>query len=52
MVQENIHFWEKVKHANTLKGSHFFGLFIFCHAVCAEAFNPDEDEEDKEPRVS
>uniref|UniRef100_A0A3Q3J6B0 Cyclic nucleotide-binding domain-containing protein n=1 Tax=Monopterus albus TaxID=43700 RepID=A0A3Q3J6B0_MONAL len=23
-----------------------------CHAVCAEAFNPDEDEEDKEPRVT
>lgn len=21
------------------------------HAVCAEAFNPDEDEEDKEPLV-
>lgn len=23
-----------------------------CHAVCAEAFNPDEDEEDKEPWVN
>ena len=23
-----------------------------CHAVCAEAFNPDEDDEDKEPRVN
>lgn len=22
------------------------------HAVCAEAFNPDEDEEDKEPWVN
>lgn len=22
-----------------------------CRSVCAEAFNPDEDEEDKEPRV-
>uniref|UniRef100_A0AAY4CYH6 Cyclic nucleotide-binding domain-containing protein n=1 Tax=Denticeps clupeoides TaxID=299321 RepID=A0AAY4CYH6_9TELE len=23
-----------------------------CSAVCAEAFNPDEDEEDKEPRIT
>lgn len=23
-----------------------------CHAVCAEAFNPDDDDEDKEPRVN
>lgn len=23
-----------------------------CRAVCAEAFNPDEDDEDKEPRVN
>ncbi len=23
-----------------------------CYAVCAEAFNPDEDEEDKEPWVN
>lgn len=27
-------------------------FLYLCHAVCAEAFNPDEDEEDKEPRVS
>lgn len=30
----------------------FINLLIFCHAVCAEAFNPDEDEEDKEPWVN
>lgn len=24
---------------------------VLCLAVCAEAFNPDEDEEDKEPWV-
>lgn len=24
---------------------------LFYHTVCAEAFNPDEDEEDKEQRV-
>lgn len=27
-------------------------VFISCLIVCAEAFNPDEDEEDKEPRVN
>lgn len=26
--------------------------FDLCPAVCAEAFNPDEDEEEKEPCVS
>uniref|UniRef100_A0A665UN03 Protein kinase cAMP-dependent type II regulatory subunit beta n=1 Tax=Echeneis naucrates TaxID=173247 RepID=A0A665UN03_ECHNA len=30
----------------------FIGRFIRRASVCAEAFNPDEDEEDKEPRVS
>lgn len=25
---------------------------LLSHAVCAEAFNPDEDEEEKEPLVS
>lgn len=29
-----------------------YPLVNLSHAVCAEAFNPDEDEEDKEPLVS
>lgn len=29
-----------------------FSFVAICDTVCAEAFNPDEDEEDKEPWVN
>ncbi|XP_042562282.1 cAMP-dependent protein kinase type II-beta regulatory subunit [Clupea harengus] len=40
------------------KGSSFFVIALqstaclFCPAVCAEAFNPDEDDEEKEQRIT
>lgn len=39
-------FWKKEN-----ENSFFCVTCVLSHAVCAEAFNPDEDEEEKEPLV-